>query len=273
MYWSVLACVVGVEYLAEWLVSWCALRYSLTIDAISLILSFSPLKRIPFYYLFKTLFLLYLALPQTQGASYLYQTQLEPVLREHEPQIDAALAQLRARVFAFLQARARMLWDNVVASATGPQSAPAPESGSSVQTPALSASVSGPTQILGTLWRTYGPAIVAGGTALLQRQGVTPRDARVSSTGEERPQGYDVGDDPEPVLMPRMQSRTPSSESAGGLRARVASSATIGPGGRFEEVEVPSDGEGGRANDSPTSRPSSGWFSWMSAVPTHARSD
>ncbi|KAI0276941.1 TB2/DP1, HVA22 family-domain-containing protein [Russula aff. rugulosa BPL654] len=252
MYWSVLACVVGVEYLAEWLVSW-----------------------IPFYYLFKTLFLLYLALPQTQGASYLYQTQLEPVLREHEPQIDAALAQLRARVFAFLQARARMLWDNVVASATGPQSAPAPESvsGSSVQTPALSASVSGPTQILGTLWRTYGPAIVAGGTALLQRQGVTPRDARVSSTGDERPQGYDVGDDPEPVPMPRMQSRTPSSESAGGLRARVASSTTIGPGGRFEEIEVPSDAEGGRANGSPTSRPSSGWFSWMSAAPTHARSD
>jgi receptor expression-enhancing protein 1/2/3/4 len=168
-----------------------------------------------------------------------------------------------------------MLWDNVVASATGPQSAPAPES-VSVQTPALSASVSGPTQILGTLWRTYGPTIVAGGTALLQRQGVTPRDARVSSTGVERPQGYDVGDDPEPVPMPRTQSRTPSSESAGGLRGRVASSTTIGPGGRFEEIEVPSDAEGGRVDGSPAaspSRPSSGWFSWMSAAPTHAKSD
>ena len=239
---------------------------------------FSPLYRIPFYYPFKTLFLLYLALPQTQGASYLYQTQLEPVLREHEPQIDAALAQLRARVFAFLQARARMLWDNVVASATGPQSAPGPESvlGSSVQTPALSASVSGPTQILGTLWRTYGPTIVAGGTALLQREGVTPRDARVSSAGVERAQGYDVGDGTKPVPMPRMQNRTPSSESAGGLRGRVASSTAIGPGGRFEEIEVPSDAEGGRVDGSPTaspSRPSSGWFSWLSAAPTHIKSD
>lgn len=28
MYWSVLACVVGVEYLAEWLVSWCVLQDS-----------------------------------------------------------------------------------------------------------------------------------------------------------------------------------------------------------------------------------------------------
>lgn len=171
-----------------------------------------------------------------------------------------------------------MLWDNVVTSATGLQSAPAPESvsGSSVQTPALSASVSGPTQILGTLWRTYGPAIVAGGTALLQRQEVTPRDARVSSSRDERPQGYDIGDDLEPVPMPRMQSRTPSSESAGGLRGRVASGTTIGPGGRFEEIEVPSDAEGGRADASPTastSRPSSGWFSWMSAAPTHTKSD
>lgn len=169
-----------------------------------------------------------------------------------------------------------MLWDNIIAGATGPQSAPAPESvsGSSVQTPALSASVSGPTQVLGTLWRTYGPAIIAGGTALLQRQGVTPSDAR--STGDARTQGYDVGDGPEPVPMPHMQSRTSSSESAGGLRGRVASSTNIGPGGRFEEIEVPSDAEGGRADGSPAaspSRPSSGWFSWMSAAPTHAKSD
>ena len=171
-----------------------------------------------------------------------------------------------------------MLWDNIIASATGPQSAPAPESvsGSSVQTPPLSASVSGPTQILGTLWRSYGPAIVAGGTALLQRQGVTPSDHRASSTGNERQQGYDIGDGPEPVPMPRMQSRASSSESTSGLRGRVASSTNIGPGGRFEEIEVPSDGEGGRTDGSPAaspSRPSSGWFSWMSAAPTHTKSD
>jgi receptor expression-enhancing protein 1/2/3/4 len=166
-----------------------------------------------------------------------------------------------------------MLWDNIVASASGPQSAPAPESvsGISVQAPALSASVSGPTQILGTLWRTYGPAIVAGGTALLQRQGVAPGDARATSTGDERPQGHDVGGGPESVPMPRMQSRTPSSESAGGLRGRVTSSTNIGPGGRFEEIEVPSDAEGSPTASPP--RPSSGWLSWIAAAPTHAKSD
>jgi receptor expression-enhancing protein 1/2/3/4 len=231
--------------------------------------------RVPFYYLFKTLFLLYLALPQTQGASYLYLTQLEPTLRAHESQIDAALAQLRARVFAFLQARMRKLWDSIVASATGPQPPPAPEypSGGSAQAPALSDSVSGPTYILGTLWRTYGPAIVAGGTALLQRQGVTPSNTHVGATATH---GYDVGDGPGPVSMPRMKSRASSASSAGGLRERVASGTNIGPGGRFEEIEVPSDAEGERSAGSPTdtaARRSSGWFSWVTAAPTHSKSD
>src|ERR1700761_151474 len=155
------------------------------------------------------LFLLYIALPQTQGASYLYLTQLAPMLRAHESQIDAALAQLRMRVFAFVQARARMLWEYIVASATGPPSAPPPagSSASSVasaqQQPPLSASVSGPTQMLGTLWRTYGPAIVAGGTALLQRQGYPPAGANSSNTSR----GYDLdGDGPEPVSIPSAQS-------------------------------------------------------------------
>jgi len=136
--------------------------------------------------------------------------------------------------------------------------------------------VSGPTQMLGTMWRTYGPAIIAGGTALLQRQGVTPSDAHASATGEGRTQGYDVGDGPEPVSMPRVQSRTSSSESAGGLRGRIASNTNIGPGGRFEEIEVPSDAEGERVDGSPTVSPpppSSGWFSWVTAAPTHAKSE
>ncbi|KAH9953737.1 TB2/DP1, HVA22 family-domain-containing protein [Russula dissimulans] len=250
MYWSVLACAIGVEYLAGWLVSW-----------------------IPFYHLFKILFLLYLVLPQTRGASYLYQTQLDPILRAHEHQIDAALAQLRARVFSFLQARARRLWVSIVSSATGPHSAPAPEflSGGSVQTPALSDSVSGPTYMLGSLWRTYGPAIIAGGTALLQRQSDNPSNSHANATGEEPPQGYDVGDGPEPIPVPRMQSHPTSSEAAGSLRQRVASSTNIGPGGRFEEIEVPSDAEGERPTTPP--RRLGGWFGWVTAAPSHMKSD
>ena len=227
------------------------------------------------------LFLLYIALPQTQGASYLYQTQLAPTLRAHESQIDAALAQLRMRVFAFVQARARMLWEYIVASATGPPSAPPPagSSASSVasaqQQPPLSASVSGPTQMLGTLWRTYGPAIVAGGTALLQRQGYPPAGANSNTS-----RGYDLdGDGPEPVPMPSAQSRTSSAGSASGLRDRNGSSTNIGPDGRFVEVEVPSDAESERASGglpAPVPRhSSSGWFGWATgaAAPAHQKAD
>ncbi|KAH8987936.1 TB2/DP1, HVA22 family-domain-containing protein, partial [Lactarius hatsudake] len=264
MYWSVLACVIGVEYLAEWLVSW-----------------------IPFYFLVKMLFLLYIALPQTQGASYLYRTQLAPTLRAHESQIDAALAQLRTRVFAFLQARARMLWEYVVASATGPQAASSAEpsasgAGSGQQGPPLSDSVSGPTQMLGTLWRTYGPAIVAGGTVLLQRQGVSPPAAAASasntssgSAASDISRGYDVDvDGPEPVLMPPAQSRTSSAGSVSGLRGRVASGTNISPDGRFEEVEVPSDAESERASGALPAA-SRGWLGWAmgGAAPGHDKAD
>lgn len=217
------------------------------------------------------LFLLYIALPQTQGASYLYQTQLAPTLRAHESQIDAALAQLRMRVFAFIQARARMLWDYIMASATGPaasSSAGAASSSStsgggptSQQGPPLSDSVSGPTQMLGTLWRTYGPAIVAGGTALLQQRG----DA-------SPPRGYDVDGASDGSMMPPTQSRTSSAESASGLRGRV------GSGTNFEEVEVPSDAEseraGGMRAPAPRRATSGGWFGWgAAAAPAHEKAD
>src|ERR1700761_8681778 len=198
------------------------------------------------------LFLLYIALPQTQGASYLYLTQLAPMLRAHESQIDAALAQLRMRVFAFLQARARMLWDYVIASARAPPPAPAAGSSASSATstqqgPPLSDSVSGPTQMLGTLWRTYGPVIVAGGTVLLQRQGgIPPAGASSTSSGSDASRGYDV-DGPQPVPIPSAQSRTSSAGSMSGLRERVGSGTNITPDGRFEEVEVPSDAESERA--------------------------
>ncbi|TFY75452.1 hypothetical protein EWM64_g8561, partial [Hericium alpestre] len=88
MYWSVLGCIVGVEYVAEWMISW-----------------------IPLYHTIKTLFLLYLALPQTAGSTYIYRAHLAPFLHAHETQIDAAMASLRTRALAFLQEKLHALWD------------------------------------------------------------------------------------------------------------------------------------------------------------------
>ena len=135
-------------------------------------------RRIPFYFPLKTLFLLYLALPQTRGSSYLYRAHLHPFLATHEPQIDAAVASLRTRVYAFVHARARALWDAVSAAASSsaaadladPVGSGARAGGAAAPPPSLGDPVSGPVAMLGGLWRTYGPAIVATGAAML-RQG------------------------------------------------------------------------------------------------------
>ncbi len=75
MYWVVLACALLVESWTDWLLVW-----------------------IPFYQLFRLVFLLYLVLPQTQGARVLYQTRLHPWLAEHEARIDEFIGSAHARL-------------------------------------------------------------------------------------------------------------------------------------------------------------------------------
>ncbi|KAH9912345.1 uncharacterized protein BXZ73DRAFT_32852, partial [Epithele typhae] len=75
MYWSVLRCIVAVEYVDEyeWPVSCC------------------------------TLFFHYLALPQTSGFVWLYTTHLCPFFVAHEHEIDTALAQLKTYLYSYVQ--------------------------------------------------------------------------------------------------------------------------------------------------------------------------
>ncbi|KAF8153106.1 TB2/DP1, HVA22 family-domain-containing protein [Crassisporium funariophilum] len=162
MYWSVLGCVVGVEYLAEWLVSW-----------------------IPLYTTLKAIFFLYLALPQTQGASYIYMVHLRPFFATHEGQIDSAIAEVRGRLYTFLQEKARAVWaamlgaltsggDGANGSGVGGQSAWPAGTGAGAGArgqppPTLNNPASGPAQLVSSLWTSYGPSIIAGGAALLRQ--------------------------------------------------------------------------------------------------------
>lgn len=52
----------------------------------------------PFYSWFRLFFLLYLVLPQTQGAKYLYLTYFEPFIVHHETQIDNFIGQTHRRL-------------------------------------------------------------------------------------------------------------------------------------------------------------------------------
>lgn len=75
MYWVVLACALLVESWTDWILVW-----------------------VPFYHYFRLFFLLYLVLPQTQGARVLYQTHLHPWIAQHEAQIDELIGSAHARM-------------------------------------------------------------------------------------------------------------------------------------------------------------------------------
>jgi receptor expression-enhancing protein 1/2/3/4 len=118
--------------------------------------------RVPFYYVFKTTFLLYLALPQTRGASYVYSVHLHPLIAKHELEIDAALGRVKEQIWRWVMMRVKGLWEHV-ASGQGPREAMAGGAGGAGvrDQPPETAAPAGPTQLAYTLWQTYGPALAA----------------------------------------------------------------------------------------------------------------
>lgn len=271
MYWSVLGCVVGIEYVAEWLISWYVCHSNSTHMSGSLRINL----RVPFYYPIKTLFLLYLALPQTAGSSWLYATRVQPFFAAHESEIDNALTRLKTFAYEYVQRLFRTAWRQVSMSmgqapSAEPQRDVFDEGGitgeaavRSAAPPTLNNPAAGPSQLLQTLWRTYGPAVVAaGGTLLSQSQNPSaglnsPTPSRLNSLhsvaerrklleeelaslpSDSAARPYDLS--PEPVLMPRVGDNSSRSSSSGSLRERAGSS-NMGKS-TFEEVEVPSDVE------------------------------
>ncbi|KAI5116719.1 hypothetical protein M0805_000828 [Coniferiporia weirii] len=279
MYWSVLGCIVGVEYVAEWLISW-----------------------LPLYYPMKTIFLLYLSLPQTRGSSYIYINYLEPFLQYHEPEIDATLVKLKARVYTFVQEKLRLIWEQILGSVGHPPQPGAGAAADGAQPPSMGDPVSGPTQLLGGLWRTYGPSVVASGASLYtmaraasaaqQRPQPTPGQAQgrsVSHTTSERRRQLES----ELSLLPPTDELHNSSGSeseypTSTIPVQHGSSAYLPPSvagseadlrarvGQFEEVEVPSDVEGYDLGPSPRRGPTdaplsptrrTSWFGWGAQAP------
>ncbi|KAF7306767.1 Protein YOP1 [Mycena indigotica] len=107
-YWCVIGIIVAFEYLGEFLINW-----------------------LPFYDEIKILFLLFLALPQTQGSTYVFDTFLSPWLSQHEAALDADILAIQRNVLSFAQARLGRVWELISAAvnknaATGQQAAGAP---------------------------------------------------------------------------------------------------------------------------------------------------
>jgi receptor expression-enhancing protein 1/2/3/4 len=154
MYWSVLGILIGVEYIASWVLAW-----------------------IPFYSLIRLMFVLYIAMPQTQGGTYLYTKHIQPFFRLHEHEIDALLASFRTRAYGWFQGLSGRIWDAVMIS-LGQQRAPdlvaaatiaqAASMGMGAQ-PSMSDPASGPGSLAGSLWAAFGPSLVAGGAAFMKQ--------------------------------------------------------------------------------------------------------
>ncbi|KAJ7042411.1 TB2/DP1, HVA22 family-domain-containing protein [Mycena alexandri] len=152
-YWAVIGVLVAYEYLFEFLVSW-----------------------FPFYWELKTLFLLFLALPQTQGSTFIYQMYLQPFFTKNETELDAGatlqlfpdsppellagIMSIQRKTLSFAQARFATLWQafwsainknpaaGQQAPATPGQAPPAPGAGLSLES------------AMG-LFRTYGPSLMS----------------------------------------------------------------------------------------------------------------
>ncbi|KAH9948237.1 TB2/DP1, HVA22 family-domain-containing protein [Amylocystis lapponica] len=132
MYWSVVGAFVALEYAAGWLISW-----------------------IPFWWETRTLFLLFLALPQTQGSTWIYVNVLTPYLTPREAGIDAGIVAAQTNILTFIQGRVAKLSQSLWAVAT--QSSAAGASGAG---PAAAGAAPDPFSVAKGLWSTYGPALM-----------------------------------------------------------------------------------------------------------------
>ncbi|KAL1878025.1 hypothetical protein VTK73DRAFT_8249 [Phialemonium thermophilum] len=107
MYWVVLACALLVESWTEWFLVW-----------------------IPFYAYIRFLFLLYLVLPQTQGARVLYQTYIHPWLEENESTIEDFIAsaheRLRSAGISYIKQAIEIVKTNVLGMPATQEPSPPP---------------------------------------------------------------------------------------------------------------------------------------------------
>jgi receptor expression-enhancing protein 1/2/3/4 len=141
MYWSVVGAFVAFEYIGEWFISW-----------------------FPFYWEVKTLFLLFLALPQTQGSTYIYRNHLQPFFVKNEADLDAGISSVQSNAIAFVQAHLSNLWDLISRQINKSQAAATNAQGANGGAPALAANGASGFNLQNAmgLFRSYAPMFMGG---------------------------------------------------------------------------------------------------------------
>lgn len=221
------------EYVAEWFISW-----------------------IPFYYLLKTLFLLFLSLPQTQGSTFIYTVHLSPFLRTHELEIDSALTQFKLAIYNFAQDKLKALWQQFVGTSLSSQGAETVPSVGAINPPSRSDPISGAVQWAAGWWNAYAPAVIATGAAYIASrqqaaENAAQRHRRKSLAQTQRPESYLPS--ASSSLYPPQTSDTASVIAR--RRALEAELAALPP--TSPVPETPIDSLGGLSEDARTSSSSS----------------
>ncbi|EMD41926.1 hypothetical protein CERSUDRAFT_90515 [Gelatoporia subvermispora B] len=178
-YWTVVGAFIAFEYVAEWFISW-----------------------VPFYWETKTVFLLFLSLPQTQGSTWIFHTYLHPYFAKNEASIDAGIAAAQSNALTFVQTRLTALWQILWDLAT--KGAPAAQGQAQGTITSGVRAAPNPLDMAKGLWNSFGPSVL--GAFQQPPREVPPRPSPAASSSSfhinssadihSRAQsGFDVGTD------------------------------------------------------------------------------
>ncbi|KAI0715397.1 TB2/DP1, HVA22 family-domain-containing protein [Earliella scabrosa] len=205
MYWAVVGAFVAFEYVTGWLLDW-----------------------VPFYWEVRTVFLLFLSLPQTQGSTWVFTTYLQPFLVKNQADIDATIAAAQSNALAFIQSRLQVFWQTFWDLATKQSQAPgapgAPASGGAPQQPG-GANLA---ESARSFWASYGSSVIGAlQQAAKPATGAQPGQARAAA-----PTPYDIGS------SSSVQKNAFSSEMVNNF-SPASSSTNLVPPPPFPEPQVP----------------------------------
>jgi receptor expression-enhancing protein 1/2/3/4 len=199
-----------------------------------------------------------------------------------------AIAEVRGRAYRFLQEKARAIWAALLGALApggeGANAAGGPIGGGGPQgpPPSLNNPAAGPAQLLSSLWTSYGPGIVAGGTALLRQTAASTLPSGLAGASAADPAERRRQLEAELASLPPSTSSIPipsannparpsrtSTPSSSGSSSSVVRERTMS--GKFEEIkggdvdgyDVGDDFEGGFPVGGPTVPKNTRGSSWF----------
>ncbi|KAI8990470.1 TB2/DP1, HVA22 family-domain-containing protein [Trametes punicea] len=217
MYWAVVGAFVAIEYVSGWLLDW-----------------------IPFYWEVRTVFLLFLALPQTQGSTWVYTTYLQPFLLKNQADIDASIAAAQTNVLTFVRSRLQVFWQtfwDLATRASAQQRDPTQQQQQQQQQQQAPGGTN-PVELARSLWVSYGSSLLgAFQQAARPATGAQPASAAAPNAAPSRPgpavTPYAVGSSSSVQVNPNAFS----AEMANNFSPAATPETNLPP--RFPEPEVP----------------------------------